>query len=109
MISGRILINWLERLDPGAHRRVKGLRLVTAYALAAMMGRQLGLSRHLTIHALPGADQLGWVAAGFALWASVSEARDPRRACSQDLALLVLAAVIGAVSMILLGPVLSGR
>ena len=29
---------WLGRIDPGAHRRIKGLRLVTAYGIAAMLG-----------------------------------------------------------------------
>ena len=29
---------WFERIDPGVHRRVKGLRLVTAYGIAAMLG-----------------------------------------------------------------------
>jgi hypothetical protein len=24
---------WLERVDPGTHRRIKGLRLVTAYSI----------------------------------------------------------------------------
>ena len=30
---------WLDRIDPGVHRRVKGLRLVTAYGIAAMLAR----------------------------------------------------------------------
>ena len=36
---------WLERIDPGAHRRVKGLRLVTAYALAAMTATLADITR----------------------------------------------------------------
>jgi hypothetical protein len=93
---------WLEGVDPGTHRRIKGLRLVTAFALAAMAGKVLGVSQ------LPGFVNLGIVAAGFALWASVSEGRDSRFASSRDLVLLALAAVVGAASMILLGPELSG-
>jgi hypothetical protein len=55
--------NWFDRVDPGTHRRIKGLRLVTAFALAAMPEIS---ARHTT--------SLGALAAGFALWASVSEA-----------------------------------
>ncbi|PRY07981.1 hypothetical protein [Paraburkholderia sp. BL25I1N1] len=29
---------WLDQLDPGTHRRIKGLRLVTAYGIAAALG-----------------------------------------------------------------------
>ena len=29
---------WLGQIDPGAHRRIKGLRLVTTYGIAAMLG-----------------------------------------------------------------------
>ena len=32
------LLGWLDRIDPGLHRRIKGLRLVTAYGIAALMG-----------------------------------------------------------------------
>jgi hypothetical protein len=32
---------WLDRIDPGVHRRVKGLRLLTAYDIAAMLGALL--------------------------------------------------------------------
>lgn len=35
---------WLKRIDPGTHRRIKGLRLVTAYGIAWMMGDLQGLS-----------------------------------------------------------------
>lgn len=31
------IAHWLDRIDPGTHRRIKGLRLVTAYAIAAML------------------------------------------------------------------------
>ena len=64
---------WLERIDPGAHRRVKGLRLVTAYALAAMTATMADITRGATDRAtLPA------LAGGFALWASVSEGRATR-------------------------------
>jgi hypothetical protein len=29
------IADWLDRIDPGTHRRIKGLRLVTAYGIAA--------------------------------------------------------------------------
>ena len=64
---------WLERVDPGTHRRIKGLRLVTAYGIAWMMGTLEGRSIQL-----PGHDSLSALAAGFALWASVSEGRTTR-------------------------------
>jgi hypothetical protein len=95
-------IAWLERIDPGTHRRIKGLRLVTAFGIAWMMANLQGLSFQP-----PGRASLGVMAAGFALWASVSEGRTTRAASSRDLALLVLAAVIGAAMMIGLGPVLA--
>ncbi len=92
------LIAWLERVDPGCQRRVKGLRLVTAYALAALMGSAQGVALGLA-----GRASLGSFAAGLALWASVSEARTTRFESARDLAVLVLAGVVGAVSMIALG------
>jgi hypothetical protein len=63
---------WFDRVDPGAHRRIKGLRLVTAYGVAAMLGTLLGGS-----HGLSSAALLGPLAGGFALWASVSEVKPP--------------------------------
>jgi Fusaric acid resistance protein-like len=94
---------WLERVDPGAHRRVKGLRLVTAYGIAAMLGMLPAIS-----HGLAHGSLLGTVAAGFALWASVSEGRSTRPESSRDLVLLVAAAALGAAIMIALGPLLTG-
>ena len=41
------VVCWLDRIDPGAHRRIKGLRLVTAYGIAAMLGTMAGYSRGL--------------------------------------------------------------
>jgi hypothetical protein len=52
---------------------------------------------------------LGPVAAGFALWASVSEARTTRAASCRDLLLLVLASAAGAVMLVELAPVLTGK
>ena len=63
----RTAIAWLERIDPGTHRRIKGLRLVTAFGIAWMMANLQGLSIQPS-----GRGSLGAMAAGFALWASVS-------------------------------------
>jgi hypothetical protein len=94
---------WLERVDPGMHRRIKGLRLVMAYGIAAMLGTLQGVN-----HGLPSGASLSSLAGGIALWASVSEARSTRAASSRDLFLLCMAATCGAVSMIILTPWLSG-
>jgi hypothetical protein len=67
------IAEWLEHIDPGTHRRIKGLRLVTAYGIAALLGRLPEFSRGLSNGAW-----LRFLAAGFALWASVSEARTTR-------------------------------
>jgi hypothetical protein len=85
------LQRWLERIDPGVHHRIKGLRLVTAYGIAALLGTLYGSSRGLA-----GGASLGFLAGGFALWASVSEARASRPESSRDLVLLCAAAVAGA-------------
>jgi Fusaric acid resistance protein-like len=94
---------WLEHVDPGTHRRIKGLRLVTAYGIAAMLGTLPAISR-----GLPHGTLLSFLAAGFALWASVSEGRATRPESSRDLALLVAAAAVGAAIMIGLAPSLTG-
>lgn len=94
---------WLDRIDPGVHRRIKGLRLVTAYGIAAMLGAMPQISR-----AVPHASSLSSIAAGFALWASVSEGQATRIKSSRDLLLLNGAAVLGAVIMISLAPILTG-
>jgi hypothetical protein len=94
---------WFERIDPGAHRRIKGLRLITAYGIAAMLGTLQAIT-----HGLPSGASLSSLAGGIALWASVSEAETTRAASSRDLTLLCAAAVFGAVSMIILTPLLSG-
>lgn len=84
-------MQWLAGVDPGAHRRVKGLRLVTAFGIAALAG-----SLYSSTHALSDGGTLGLTAAGFALWGSVSEARGTRRESTRDLLLLMSAAVAGA-------------
>jgi hypothetical protein len=93
---------WLDRIDPGTHRRIKGLRLVTAYGIAAMLGTVLGSSHGPSSGAL-----LGSLAGGFALWASVFEGQSTRASSSRDLALMCVAAVLGAISVISFSPVLS--
>jgi Fusaric acid resistance protein-like len=101
------IAQWLERIeriDPGTHRRIKGLRLVTAYGIAAMLGALPAIS-----HGLQGAWALSLLAGNFALWGSVSEGRTIRRDSSRDLALLCGAAVLGAAVMIGLAPLLAGR
>jgi hypothetical protein len=94
-------MGWLENVDPGTHRRVKGLRIVTAYGIAAMLGTIVDIT-----HKLPGGAALSSVAGGFALWASVSEGRGTRRESSRDLLLFAVAAALGAASFIVAAPVL---
>jgi hypothetical protein len=75
----------LDRLDPETHRRIKGLRLVTAFGLAAMLATVAGIAHGRGM-------LLGTIASGFALWASVSEARSTRYESARDLTLLCVAA-----------------
>lgn len=96
-------IAWIEHIDPGTHRRIKGLRLVTAYGIAASLGTLQDIT-----HGLPGGVLLGTLASGFALWASVSEARTTRFESSRDLAVLCLAAGFGAALFVILAPLLHG-
>jgi hypothetical protein len=93
------LKNALERIDPGAHRRIKGLRLVSAYGMAEALGSLDCVSAD--VHA---GLSIGALAGNFALWASVSEARATRGASSRDLAALCLAGALGAASFALLSP-----
>jgi hypothetical protein len=58
--------------------------------------------------AVPHASSLSSIAAGFALWASVSEGQATRIKSSRDLLVLNGAAVLGAVIMIGLAPILTG-
>ena len=88
---------WFDRIDPGTHRRIKGLRLVTAFGLAALLATVPQISYgHAAL--------LGPLASGFALWASVSEAQTTRYGSARDLVLLCLAAGIGAASFALIAP-----
>jgi hypothetical protein len=98
--------SWLEHIDPGAHRRIKGLRLVTAYGIAAMLGIVLQRS-----YQFAGSSYLSYLAAGFALWASVSEGKATRRLSARDLIALNAAAVAGAMSFVALASIspISGR
>ena len=83
--SGLRFAATLDRLDPGTHRRIKGLRLVTGFGLAAMLATVPGIAHGQGM-------LLGTLAAGFALCASVSEARSTRHESARDLTLLCLAA-----------------
>lgn len=94
---------WLDRVDPGVHRRIKGLRLVTAYGIAALAGALHDISA-----GLPGAPALSSLAGGFALWASVSEGRTTRAESSRDLVILVFSAAVGAAATAVLAPFLTG-
>ncbi|MEJ8848465.1 FUSC family protein [Variovorax rhizosphaerae] len=95
-------IGWLDRIDPGSHRRVKGLRLVTAYGIAALMGAALSAAGASPEHA-----RLALLAGGFALWASVCEGRATRLESARDLGLLAASAVVGAAFTAALTPWLS--
>jgi hypothetical protein len=80
------LQRWVDGVDPGTHRRIKGLRLVTAYGIAAALGTLKNISA-----AVPSNFALGTVAGSFALWASVSEGRSTRYTSSRDLTVLCIA------------------
>lgn len=73
---------FLDRVDPGTHRRIKGLRLVTAYGIAAMLGTLLGTS-----YGIPSSALLASFTGSFALWASVSEGQATRALSARDLSL----------------------
>jgi hypothetical protein len=98
-----LVADWLDRIDPGTHRRIKGLRLVTAYGIAVALG-----TLHDFASIAPAAVSLGGLAGGFALWASVSEARTTRYESSRDLAMLCVAAAAGAAFFALLAPSVPG-
>ncbi|MBM7124969.1 FUSC family protein [Dyella flava] len=93
------LETWLDRIDPGTHRRIKGLRLVTAYGIALALGALRDVSGDI-----PSTLTLGALAGNFALWASVSEARSTRYTSSRDLTVLCIAAAVGASSYALCAP-----
>jgi hypothetical protein len=93
---------WFNQIDPGTHRRIKGLRLVIAFGLAALLATVPQIARgHAT--------SLGPLASGFALWASVSEGRTTRYESAVDLVLLCVAAGVGAASYIVLAPLLGSN
>ncbi|WP_233836281.1 FUSC family protein [Paraburkholderia sp. ZP32-5] len=96
----KLVADWFDRVDPGTHRRIKGLRLVTAYGIAVALG---------TLHDLasiaPAPVSLGGLAGSFALWASVSEARTTRYESSRDLVWLCVAAAAGAALFALLASI----
>lgn len=85
------VLAWLDRIDPGAHRRVKGLRLVTAFGIAALMGALPSIAGHFV-----QPEALTPLAGGIALWSSVSEGRVMRQDSARDLVLLAAAAAAGA-------------
>ena len=93
---------WLDRIDPAVHRRIKGLRLVTAFGIAAMLGTMGDIT-----HGLPDGTSLNLLSGNFALWASVSESRETRVKSSRDLVLLSAAAAVGAASFAILLPLLA--
>ena len=93
------LERWIDRIDPGTHRRIKGLRLVTAYGIAAALGTLKDVSSEI-----PSSLSLATLAGSFALWASVSEGRSSRYASSRDLIILCMACALGASSYALLAP-----
>jgi hypothetical protein len=94
-------LNWLDRVDPGMHRRVKGLRLVTAYGIAAALGGLQDVTRDV-----PSSVSVGMLAAAYALWASVSEARSTRAESGRDLIVLCLAAAFGSFVLVSFAPML---
>ena len=96
------IVTWLERVDPGAHRRVKGLRISTAYGGAIALG-----ALHQGTVLDPGHASLATLAGGFALWASVFEARGTRYESTRDLVVLCAAAAAGTLFFALLAPLLS--
>jgi Fusaric acid resistance protein-like len=87
---------WLDQVDPGTHRRIKGLRLATAYGIAAALGTLQDIA-----HSVPSSVSLGYLAGNFALWASVSEGKTTRAESSRDLLLLCFAAALGAMLFVL--------
>ena len=99
--SVRAIAAWVDKVDPGAERRLKGLRLVAAYALAVTLG-----SLWDVLNRTSSGIHVAQLAGGFALWASVSEARSERFAASRDLVILCAVAMVGAVSYALLSPLL---
>jgi Fusaric acid resistance protein-like len=96
------ILAWFECIDPGAYRRVKGLRIVTAYGGALALG---------TVHDItvldPGHASIAMLAGGFALWASVFEARGTRYGSTRDLVILCSCSAVGALFFAMFAPLLS--
>jgi hypothetical protein len=88
----RRIWKWLDKLDPGAGGRLKGLRLVAVYAVAAFLGRVCDV-----VAPLSSGMSVATLAAGFALWASIAEARTERISGTRDLIVLCVAATVGAI------------
>jgi hypothetical protein len=78
---------WLDGVDPGGRRRIRGLRLAAVFAVASMAG----------ILAMPGPHSLyaGGAAGNFAIWASLYEAAPTRRRAIVDLVALIGASALG--------------
>jgi hypothetical protein len=95
------LLAGLRQLDPDGRGRIKGLRLVAAYGMAAVLGG---------LHALGNLQlppvELGFLAGAYALWASVSEARDDLKASFRDIVVLCITAGLGALFHIWISPLL---
>ncbi|MDM0014461.1 FUSC family protein [Variovorax sp. J22P168] len=100
--NGDMDLHWLARFDADLSRRYKGLRLVTAYGLAALLGWLLGGASMPDSSAM-----LAFLAGNFALWASVSEGRESRPRAARDLVVLCAAAAIGGASFIVAAPLLA--
>lgn len=79
---------WLDGIDPGGRRRVRGLRLIMIFAVASMAG----------VLAMPGASGIkaGACAGNFAIWASIYEASPTRRRAAASLLALIGASALGA-------------
>jgi hypothetical protein len=91
-----------DRGTEAVRAAARGLRLVTAFGIAAMLGTMGDVT-----HGLPDGASLNLLAGNFALWASVSEGRSTRGKSSRDLAVLSAAAAVGAASFSILVPLLS--
>ena len=84
----RRIVAWLDGVDPGGRRRIRGLRFVAVFAFASMAGTL----------AVPGANSLAASACAstFAIWASVYENAATRRRASLELLALIGASALGA-------------
>jgi len=94
-------MTWLNDIDPGMRRRIKGLQLIIGYGIAAaisyLWADMLGIRNPEVLSSL---------ATGFSLFAGVMEWRSTRRIAIRDLALFVLTAILGAFTYVYLRPLL---